>query len=140
MAGCLAQADVTWDDGLEDISWEISVDFVADLQRQARAPIEHCQDNPEYGQAGIQPLTDELDGLYKVSQPLERVELALQRHQHPIGGDQRINGQQPKRRRAIDDDVLSPVTFGGECIAKPVFPTLETDELNRLAAALGAQS
>src|SRR6266436_9444464 len=41
VTGRLTQANVPWDDGLEDISGEIPVDFVADLQRETRAPIEH---------------------------------------------------------------------------------------------------
>ncbi|OLB36522.1 MAG: hypothetical protein AUG14_01900 [Candidatus Rokubacteria bacterium 13_1_20CM_2_68_19] len=45
VTGRLTQANVPWDDGLEDISGEIPVDFVADLQRETRTPIEHCQDN-----------------------------------------------------------------------------------------------
>src|SRR3989441_4805937 len=45
VTGRLTQANVPRDDGLEEISGEIPVDFVADLQRETRAPIEHCQDN-----------------------------------------------------------------------------------------------
>src|SRR3989441_9081551 len=66
MTGRLAQADVAWDDGLEDIPRAIPVDFVTDLQREARATIKHCQDNSEYAEAGIQPLTNELNSFYKV--------------------------------------------------------------------------
>ncbi|OLB36521.1 MAG: hypothetical protein AUG14_01895 [Candidatus Rokubacteria bacterium 13_1_20CM_2_68_19] len=65
-----------------------------------------------------------------MSKPLEGVELALERNEHPIGCYQGIDGQESQRRRAIDDDVVCRTTFRGQSIAKPVFPAFETDELD----------
>ena len=42
-------------------------------------------------------------------QAFQREEFALQRHQQGIGGDHRVDRQQPERGRAIDQDVIVPV-------------------------------
>ena len=39
-------------------------------------------------------------------QPLEREVLGLHRHDHAVGGDQRVERQQAERRRAVDHDVV----------------------------------
>src|SRR5947208_15451769 len=51
VTGRLTQANVPWDDGLEDIAREIPVDSIADRQRGPRAPIKQCQDHSSYPQA-----------------------------------------------------------------------------------------
>ena len=47
-----------------------------------------------------------LDRAHQLAQPFERIEFALQRHQHRIGGDQRIDRQQVQRRRAVDQHLV----------------------------------
>src|SRR3989475_13155073 len=45
VTGRLTQANVPRDDGLEEISWEIPVAVVAEVQPESLGPIERCQDN-----------------------------------------------------------------------------------------------
>ena len=42
----------------------------------------------------------------QLGQSLQRVVLALDRDEHGVGGGQRVDGQQPERRRAVDEDVV----------------------------------
>src|SRR5712692_1112121 len=94
MTGRLAQADIAWDDRLEDVPREISVNFVADLKRETGPTIKHCQDNAQHAEVGIQPFSDEFDGLYEMRQALKSVELTLKRDQHAVSGGKSNDGEQ----------------------------------------------
>ena len=59
-------------------------------------------------QAGVEVGLDQLDVLQQLGQSLERVVLALDRDQHLVGGDERVDGEQPQARRAVDEDVVQP--------------------------------
>src|SRR5438046_10389573 len=106
MTGRLGEPHVPRYDSLENLPGEIALDLVPDLERETRPTIEHRQDDSIDPEAGIEPLPNQLHGLEQVSEPLERIELALKRNDHPIGSDQGIDGQEPERRRTIDDDVV----------------------------------
>ena len=77
-------------------------DIVADRLAKVVAAVEHGQRDAEDRQLGIEGEADPLDRLKQLAEPLERKELALQRHEQVARGDQRIDRQQPERRRAID--------------------------------------
>ena len=47
-----------------------------------------------------------LDRVEKLGQSLQREELALQRHQHGVGGGERVDRQKIERRRAIDEHIV----------------------------------
>src|SRR2546425_2155593 len=124
-----AEADVPGDHRVEDLPREVALDLVPDLEREARPPLEHGQDDAQDPELGIQPLTHELDRLEQMRQPLEGVELALQRHENPAGGGQGVDGQQAEGRWAVDHDEVVGVTDGCERLSEAVLPTLEPDEL-----------
>src|SRR4249920_238893 len=46
VARSLAEPDISWDDGLEDLAREISVYLLADLDGHAGAAVEHGQHDP----------------------------------------------------------------------------------------------
>ena len=71
---------------------------VAHLGRHARAAVEHRQHDPADSEARVESFPDELDRLQQLREPLERVELALQRNEHPIGRDERVDGEEPQGR------------------------------------------
>ena len=45
----------------------------------------------------------------EIGEPFEREVLAVQRNQHGVGGDERVERQQAERRRAVDEDVVEVV-------------------------------
>ncbi len=106
------------------------MDFVADLQREARASVEHRQDDAKDFEASVESLPYELDGLDEVGQALERVELALQRNEHPIGSGERVDSQETQGRWAIDDDVVESLCDVRQSLTQPRLPTFEPDQLD----------
>ena len=125
----LAEPDVSWDDGFEDLTREVAMDFLADLHGHAGPTIEHGQHDPADVERRIQPLPNELDGLQQVREPLERVELALQRNDDAIGGDERVDCEEPQGWRTIDDG--PPVIIRrGQSALEPALALLDPDQLD----------
>ena len=52
----------------------------------------------------VQPRPDELDRAEELREPLERVVLGLHRHEHAVGGGERVHGQRAERGRAVEED------------------------------------
>ena len=117
----LGQADVARDHRVEHDLAEAGADIVGDLDGQIVAPVEHGQRDAEDRQLGIEAGADPLDRLQQLAEPLEREEFGLQRHQDRIGGDQRVDGQQAERGRAIDQaDVPAQVGGALQRLVEPV--------------------
>src|SRR5688572_6583784 len=126
----LAEPHVTGNHGVEDLAGEIPLDLVTDLQRHAGAAVEHGEYDPLDNQPRIQALTNELDGFEKVRESLERVELALHRHEHAVGGHESIDREQPKRRRTVDDDVPLAAPQRSERNLQPAFTLIHPDQFD----------
>ena len=47
--------------------------------------------------------------LQELRQALERVVLRLHRHEHAVGGRERVDGQRPERGRAVEEDEVVAV-------------------------------
>ena len=80
-------------------------------------------------QPRVEPLAHELHGLQQMSQTLEGVELALQRHQNAVRGDEGVDRQQAERRRAVDDDPAVEID-ALQCVLEPALTVLDPDELD----------
>ena len=52
----------------------------------------------------------------------------MQRHQHGIGGDQAVEGEQAERRRAVDQHVVEPGGGAADGVAQQGLATLEIDQ------------
>ena len=65
-----------------------------------------------------------------MAEPFQRIEFALQRHQNRIRGDQRIQGKQPERRRAVDQHIIEALGEAGQRFLHAVFPALEIHQLD----------
>ena len=96
VAGCLGEAHVARNHRVEDLARKVAVDLLADLERQARPPIEHREHDALDGKVLIQALAHEPDGLEEMREPLEGVELALERHEHAVGGHQGVDRKEPE--------------------------------------------
>ena len=106
MARRLGEPNVPRYDSLKNLARKVALNFVADLEREACPAVEHREHDPLDPQPGIEPLSDQLDGLEQVREPLERVELALKRYQDAVGGDEGIDRQEPKGWRTVNNDVV----------------------------------
>src|SRR5215468_597224 len=79
------------------------MDFLPDLQGHTGAPIKHGEHDASDVKRGVQPLAYEPDRLEQVGESLERIELALERNDHALGSDERVDREEPERRRTVDD-------------------------------------
>ena len=131
VAGSFRETDVAWNDGIQHLPWKVSVDLVTDLEREARTTIEHREQDSQEIETRIQLLSHELHRLLEqMSQPLERVKLALQWDEDPVCRDERVDGQEPERRRTIDDDVVIGGRKRFERVPETVLAPLDSHELD----------
>src|SRR5262245_2297501 len=98
-----AEPDISWNDGLEDLTGEIPMNLFTDLQSHAGAAVEHREYDAAHVETRVQSLTNQFDGLQQMGEPLERVELALERNDHAVRRDEGVDRQESQRRRAVDD-------------------------------------
>ena len=80
-----------------------------DVGGQPRSPVDHRQNHPGQRQLRVQPCAHQLDRVQQLGQALERVVLALDRHEHAVGRRERVHGQRPQRGRAVDEDEVVAV-------------------------------
>ena len=102
----LRDADIARDHRVKHLVAEMTAHIGGHQIAKIVAPIVHGQQHAVQREAGVQPLLHPLDRTHQLGQAFERIELALQRHQHPVGGDQRIDRQQVQRGRAVDQHLV----------------------------------
>ena len=73
-----------------------------DVAREPRAPVVHRQDHPGDGEARVQLALDQRERVEQAGEPLEREVLGLHRHDHAVGGHERVDGERAERRRAVE--------------------------------------
>src|SRR5438128_349261 len=106
VAGRLAEPDVARDHRVVDLPGHVGLHVLHHLPGEVVAGVEHGEHDAFHLQLGLERRLDQVDGAQERSEPFQRVVLALQRHQDAVGGDERVDGQEPQRRRAVDEDVL----------------------------------
>ena len=78
------------------------------------APIEHGEQDALDLEVGIEGAAYAIDRPQQQAEAFQREELALQRHQDRLGGDQCIDRQQAQRRRTVDQYVVVVLVGTGE--------------------------
>ena len=94
------------DHGAQHRVAEVAADLVGDLVGELRAAVVHGQQDRRDVQVGVEVRPHEVDVRQQLPEPLERVVLALDRDQHLVRRDQRVDGEQAERGRAVDEDVV----------------------------------
>src|SRR5919197_207664 len=130
VAGRLAEPYVAWNHRLENFAWEVTTDFVTDLQREARPAIEHREHDSFDREPRVESLANELHRLQQVRQSLERIELALQRDQHAIGCREGVDRQQAEGRWTVDHDIAVCVEDRSQRLGKAMLAAIERDQLD----------
>jgi len=103
-AGRLADADVAWDHGVEDEPREVLAYVALDVATEARAVVVHSQNHACNRQPRIQLALYEIDRVKHLREALERVVLGLNRDDHTVGGDERVDRERTERRGTVDQD------------------------------------
>ena len=138
MAGRLRQPDITGNDGAEQLILEVALNLRADLDGKAGPAIEHGKHDPLHVQAGVGAVPDQAQRLHELGQPLEGIVLALERDDGGVGGDQRVEGEEPEGRRAVDQDEGEPGADRRQCLPKPALAARRLDQLDLGADQVGA--
>src|SRR6185369_1426127 len=94
----LAESHVTRDDGAEDFLLEKIPDVARDLLSQVRALVEHREQHAVDVEPGVEGRANAAHRADEIGEPLEREVLAVQRNQHRVGGDERVERKQSERR------------------------------------------
>ena len=92
---------------------------------------------PPIAEARVEPAADQVDRLHQLAQPFERVVLGLHRHEHAVGGGERVHGQRPERGRAVEEDEVVLRRPGRERLLEVALAVLALRELDDRAGELG---
>ena len=89
----LAEPDVARDHRVEDERGEVLADLALDVLGELRARVVHRQQHPGDGQPRVELALDQRERVQQPGETLEREVLGLDRHDHPLRGDQRVDRQ-----------------------------------------------
>ena len=113
----------------ERLGGEVVAHLLGHLLREVGARVVHGQQDRGEPQVGVEVLLDQFDVAEQLRETLECVVLALDRDEHLARGDERVDRQQPERRRAVDEDVVVRVIHRGEVrIERSAEALLTSDE------------
>ena len=130
MAGRLAEADVARDDRPKHFFLEELPHVGRDLLAEVGALVEHREQHAFDVELRVQRRAHAAHRADEIGEPLEREVFAVERDQHGVGGDERVERQQAERRRAVDEDVVVVVAHGAKQRAQPFFARAERDHFD----------
>jgi hypothetical protein len=110
--------------------------LAGDLVGELGAAVVHRQQDRRDVQARVEVGAHEVDVAQQLAEALQRVVLALDRDQHLVRRDERVDRQQPERRRAVDEHVIHVELVERrrrEGLPQPVLPGHHADELDLCA-------
>src|SRR5258708_1423843 len=103
---CLADPDVARYQRLEYVMWMRTADGFEDIPRQRGARVKLRHQDPPEREVRIEAGADQLVRVHEVAEPFEREILALCGDEHAGRGHKRIEGEEAKRRRTVDEHDL----------------------------------
>ena len=80
--------------------------------------------------AGLSAGAHAAHGADEIGEAFEREVLAVQRNEHAIGGDERVQREQAERRRAVDEDVVELVAQRLEQVPQAAFAIGQGDQFD----------
>src|SRR6266550_9257596 len=104
--GCLTELHRVSNDAVEDVVVADHAQLIEHVAREICPAVVKGRQQPEDSKVAIELHPDHVDDLDQVVQALHRVVLGLHGDDHVVGGDQSVDGQQAKVRRAIDQNVV----------------------------------
>ena len=89
-----------------------------DVLREPGPVVVHRDDDPGDLQVGVELATDQLQRVEELDQALERQVLGLDRDDHLVGRDQRVDRDRAERGRAVEERVGEPLAHRAEAVAE----------------------
>ena len=117
-AGGLGEADAARNDGLEDLVAEELSQIGGHLAGQVGAVVEHGEENAFDFEGVVEGVADAVDRVHEFGDAFEGEELALNRNEDGIGGEQRIECEKVEGRRAVDQDEVVVVRGSRRCASR----------------------
>ena len=81
---------------------------------------------------GIEAVADAAERGHEIGEPFEGEVLAVERNQHGIGGDERVEREEAERRRRVDEDVVEAIGAVVEAVDDRPEPMLAVGERHEL--------
>jgi hypothetical protein len=100
-----------------------------DVVGEVVAGVEHGEHDPVELEPRVEAVLHSLDGVDELREPLERVVLALERHDDQVGRRERVDGQGAQRRRAVDQDEVVLHADGRDGVPKAGGPLVIAHQL-----------
>ncbi len=107
----------------------MALDLVVNLLRKIKAGVVHRQEEALYLQGRVKLALDDLDGVKQLCYTLKGEILALHRHNHGVGGCERVDGDEAKRGAAVDEDVVILLPCGGDGLLHDLLAILQVEHL-----------
>ena len=126
----LAEPDVARDERRQQLLAEAGANLVDDLVREREPGVEEGHHDAGHAERRIQLAAEQRQRVHEQTEPLERVELALDRDEQRLGGDDRVDGEEPEARRRVDEHVVVVRRQRLERVLQPAFAAREIDELD----------
>ena len=82
-------------------------------------------------------MPDQLDRLHELRETLERVVLRLHRHEDAVGRGERVHGERPERRRAVEEDEVVLLAARRERLGEVALAVVAARELDDRAGKVG---
>jgi len=95
---------------MKNISTEKVPQVGLDLASEIGSVVVHGQEDALDLKWLIEGAFDTVDSVHELGNPLQSEKLALDGNEDAVGGDQSVQGEQVQGRRAIDDDVVEPIS------------------------------
>ena len=115
----------------------MAVELGCDVRRQPRPAVHHRQNDAGNGEARIELRAQDADRLQQLRQALHGVVLGLHRHEHAVGGGERVHGQRPERRGAVDEDEPVAVARRRQRVGQVPLARVAAPELGGRASEVG---
>jgi len=96
----------------------VLADLALHVPGEPGAPVVHREQHAGDREPWVELALDQREGVEQAGESLEREVLRLHRHDHPVGGDQGIDGQRPEGRRAVEQRVGEALADRGQRIAQ----------------------
>src|SRR5438876_2134641 len=97
-------ADRLADLRVEDEGAEVLLQDLDRLARVQQPAVVHRRQDPLDLDERVEVLADHRERVLELHEPAQRQVLALHGDDDAVGGDERVHGQQPERRRRVDED------------------------------------
>src|ERR1700722_16928053 len=133
MARSFSQANVTRNDSFEDLGAEETAEIGGDLLGKRRPVLIHREQDAFDGWLRVDGSAKAHERIEKLGDAFEGQVLALNGHQNGVTGGEGVNGEQIKRRSAINQDVVVFGKNAGHDRFQLVFPIFDRHELDRRA-------